>query len=407
MVGLLDDPEAYGQMSDRARLQATRIRLRKRAESIMSFVEEHTPPGLGRTRGEMKPGPVDITAVQKVLILKMRYIGDTVLTTPLIRALRDGFPSARIDIGVNQGSDQILVGHPFIGKLWRFDPNSSSGRFRSGADLVQSIRREKYDLVADLTCNDRTALFSFLSGSPVRIGFQSGRFLKDRVAYTHTLASGLGKIHTVDHHLKIAEFLDLPTPDRHPFLPVLPDRRHNVEATLAREGLSPGEPFVIIHPGARRPYKSWPRPCFARLADAIRTRFDAKVVLSGSREDMPIAGSIEKAMETAPVNLAGKVDLADLPALIQKGLCLIGNDSAPIHIATAVKTPTISLFGPTRWEDWAPRRDSDRVLAAEYPCRPCGHSKKECPLKDEYCMHSIPYEEVWSTLENLFNSGNQ
>ncbi len=349
----------------------------------------------------MKPGPIDIAAVHKVLILKMRYIGDTVLTTPLIRTLKDGLPSARIDIGVNQGSDQILAGHPFIGKLWRFDPTTNSGRFRSGFDFIQSIRREKYDLVADLTCNDRTALFSFLSGSPVRIGYRSGRFLRDRVAYTHTIPSGLGKIHTVDHHLKIAEFLDLPAPDRHPFLPVLPDRRRTVEAKLAREGLSPNEPFVIIHPGARRAYKSWPRPCFARLADAIRTRFDIKVVLSGGREDVPMAASIEAAMESAPVNLAGKMSLADLPALIQKSICLIGNDSAPIHIATAVKTPTISLFGPTRWEDWAPRRDSDRVLAAEYPCRPCGHSRKRCPLEEAYCMSSISYESVWQAVKGM------
>jgi len=353
----------------------------------------------------MNPRPVDITAVQKVLILKMRYIGDTVLTTPLIRALKEGLPSTRTDIAVNQGSDQILDRHPFIGKLWRFDPTSNSGRFRYGAGFIQSIRREKYDLVADLTCNDRTALFTFLSGSPVRIGYQSDRFIRDRVAYTRTIPSGLGKIHTVDHHLRIAEFLNLPISDRHPFLPVLPDRRHTVETRLAQEGLAPNEPFFIIHPGARRPYKSWPRPHFARLADAIRMRFDVKVVLSGSHEDAPMAASIEAAMKTAPVNLAGKVPLADLPALIQRSGCLIGNDSAPIHIATAVKTPTISLFGPTRWEDWAPRRDSDRVLAAEYPCRPCGHSKKECPLEDEYCMHSIPYTDVWSAVEDIFNSG--
>lgn len=351
----------------------------------------------------MKPESVDITAVHKILVLKMRYIGDTVLTTPLIRALKEGLPSTRIDIGVNPGSDQILDGHPIIEKLWRFDPTPNSGRFRSGVDFIQSIRREKYDLVADLTCNDRTALFTFLSGSPVRIGYQSGRFIRDRIAYTHTIPSGLGKIHTVDHHLKIAEFLNLPISDRHPYLPVLPHRRRNVEAKLAQEGLTPNERFVIIHPGARRAYKSWPKTRFARLADAIRTRFDVKVVLSGSREDVPMAASIEAAMETEPVNLAGKVPLAALPALIQRGLCLIGNDSAPIHIATAVKTPTISLFGPTRWEDWAPRRDSDRVLAAEYPCRPCGHSRKRCPLEEAFCMSSISYKSVWQAVKDLLS----
>ena len=353
----------------------------------------------------MKHRPVDIAAVHNILILKMRYIGDTVLTTPLIRALKEGLPSSRIDIGVNQGSDRILDGHPFIGRCWRFDPIPNAGRFRSGIEFIQSIRRQKYDLVADLTCNDRTALFSLLSGSPVRIGYQSGRFIRDRLAYTHLLPSGLGKIHTVDHHLQIAEFLGLPAPDRHPFLPVLPDRRRSIEAKLSEEGFAPNEPFVMIHPGARRAYKSWPLTRFARLADDVRTRFDLKVILSGSREDVPAAASIEAAMKTVPVNWAGKVPLANLPALIQMAFCLIGNDSAPIHIATAVKTPTVSLFGPTRWEDWAPRRDSDRVLAAEYPCRPCGHSNTECPLKDKFCMSSISYKKVWSNVADILYSG--
>lgn len=351
----------------------------------------------------MKPGPVDITAVHKVLILKMRYIGDAVLTTPLIRALKEGLPSARIDIGVNQGSDQILDGHPFIGKCWRFDQTSNAVRFRSGLDFIQSIRREKYDLVADLTCNDRTALFSFLSGSPLRIGYRSGRYFRDRTAYTHTLPSGLGKMHTVDHHLRVADYLGLPVTDRNPSLPVLTERQKRITDMLENEGIRSNEPFVLIHPGARRVYKSWPLHRFARLSDDMYRVFGQKVILCGGQEDRFTVASIVAQMETEPLNWAGKIPLRDLPALIQRGRCLIGNDSAPIHIASAVQTPTISLFGPTRWEDWAPRRDSDRVLAAEYPCRPCGHSRKRCPLEEAYCMSSISYESVWQTVKEMLS----
>ena len=83
---------------------------------------------------------------------------------------------------------------------------------------------------------------------------------------------------------------------------------------------------------------------------------------------------------------------------------LIGNDSAPIHIATAVKTPTVTLFGPTKWECWYPRRKHDRVIAAEYPCRPCGHAKLNCPLGDEFCMSSISFESVWEAVNEILGA---
>jgi ADP-heptose:LPS heptosyltransferase len=91
-----------------------------------------------------------------------------------------------------------------------------------------------------------------------------------------------------------------------------------------------------------------------------------------------------------------------LPALIDQGILLIGNDAAPIHIATAVKTPVVALFGPTRWEDWQPRRSGDVTLFTSLACRPCGHSRPDCPLGGTTCMARIPVETVWKTLEVFF-----
>lgn len=334
----------------------------------------------------------------------MRYIGDTVLTTPLIQALDEGLPFARIDVGVNKGSEQVLFGHPMIGNCWRFPHDSNRKGVKSAVAFIRTIRQEKYDMVVDLTNNDRTALFTFFSGSPLRIGYRNNRYFRDRMVYTHALTPGLGKIHTVDHHLKVAEFLGLPVQDRHPSVPVLPESLGRIEKMLDEEGLGSNEPFVLMHPGARRSYKSWPLLRFARLADDISRTFGVQIILSGSRDDARTTASIQAHMETEALDWAGMIPLRDLPALIKKGLCLIGNDSAPIHIATAVQTPTISLFGPTRWEDWAPRRSSDRVLAAEYPCRPCGHSKSECFLGNDYCMNSISLEKAWAAVKDVLNS---
>jgi ADP-heptose:LPS heptosyltransferase len=103
-------------------------------------------------------------------------------------------------------------------------------------------------------------------------------------------------------------------------------------------------------------------------------------------------------MTARAVNLCGQIALPQLPALIARSELLIGNDSAPIHIATAVNTPVIALFGPTRWENWYPRRDHDVTLTSVYPCRPCGHTKPDCPLGDSFCMSAISMESVWESV---------
>jgi len=107
-------------------------------------------------------------------------------------------------------------------------------------------------------------------------------------------------------------------------------------------------------------------------------------------------------MTCKPVDLSGLVPLHQLPALLRAGTLFIGNDSAPIHVATAVNTPVIALFGPTRWEDWQPRRAHDRTLGIAFPCRPCGHSRPDCPLGQDYCMKQISYEAVWAAIEERF-----
>ncbi|MFW6332152.1 MAG: putative lipopolysaccharide heptosyltransferase III [Thermodesulfobacteriota bacterium] len=341
--------------------------------------------------------------IRKILIIKFRYIGDTVLTTPLIRALKEGIPDAQIDIAVNRGTESMLWGHPFIGKIWTLDYRTFKTNFLYAIHFIRNLQREGYDLTIDLTNNDRSALLSLLTRAQMRIGYQRAYRIRKKLVYTHFIQSALGETHTVDHHLKVARFLGLSIKNRHPEILVERSRAEAVEKRLFDAGINPNDPFVLIHPGARKPYKRWPIERFSQLGDDIIRKFHFRVIIGGGPGDLELCDKLISYMKLEAFNLAGKVPLRDLPALIQRGLCLIGNDSAPIHIATSVKTPTVSLFGPTRWEDWAPRRPTDQVLAAEYPCRPCGHSQKHCPLDTNYCMASISYESVWHAVAKILS----
>ncbi|MDL2270046.1 glycosyltransferase family 9 protein, partial [Desulfosarcina sp. OttesenSCG-928-G17] len=236
-----------------------------------------------------------------------------------------------------------------------------------------------------------------ISGAPIRLGYTgAGRVQKK--AYTHEIPYHFGTIHTVDHHLEMAATLGIPVIDRHPHLEVGDSARKAVRQILQQTGVSENSSFVLIHPGARRWYKSWPMERFSRLADRIMDHYPVQIVLSGGSEDQKACKIIAAGMRHPAVDMSGKIPLSQLPALIRESILLIGNDSAPIHIATAVHTPVIALFGPTRWEDWQPRREQDTILGVSFACRPCGHALPDCRYGDAYCMSEITEEMVWNAV---------
>lgn len=334
----------------------------------------------------------------------MRYIGDTVLITPLLKALKTGIPDAQVDALVNKGTHQVLADNPFLGNTLIFDYQRSKRSFGYTLKFIKNIRNKKYDTVIDLTHNDRASLFTLVSGARRRIGYSSGHLLRRKFCYTDVIDSTFGEIHTVDHHLKPAQVLGITVMDHHPFIAVSEERIIGIEKMLLSEGLEKDEPYVVIHPGARRWYKSWPPERFARLGDGIFQEFGGRVIISGGEADRKVCSFIVGNMKHRGFNLAGRVALSDLPALIKKAVCLVGNDSAAIHIATAVKTPAIALFGPTDWKAWYPRRAHDKVIAVEFPCRPCGHSRADCHLGSDYCMAHISEEDVWAIVKKTIQT---
>lgn len=336
--------------------------------------------------------------MKRILVIKMRYIGDTVLMTPLINTLANSLPTACIDVLVNAQSGPILDNQPGIGRVWTYASLPNAKQLVNVIPLLWKIWRQNYDLVIDLTNNDRSSLFTFCSRARIRIGFQSEHHLRQRLAYTQVIDSYLDTLHTVDHHLKAAEVLGFPIAARQPVLHVSEEQTENIKRQLAVAGINGQQRYMVIHPGARRWYKSWPLERFAQLADRVVRELNIPVVLSGGPTDRNNCRIIIDHAEEKLINLCARVSLFNLPALIKGAVCLVGNDSASIHIATAVTTPTIALFGPTDWKSWQPRGPRDKVIAVELPCRPCGHSNPDCPLGDDYCMGRISFDQVWEAV---------
>lgn len=341
----------------------------------------------------------------RILIIKMRYIGDTLLISPLLKALKDGIPDVFIDVLVNTDTHQVLADNPYLNNIWTFDYNTSRKKFRYNLKFFSHIRRQQYDTVIDLTNNDRSSLITFLSGASLRIGYKKKHFIRQKLLYNKMINQKMRYMHIIDYHLKAAEELGLSLFDRHPFIAVLPEKTRDVERKLYNYiGLQADEPFVIIHPGARRWYKSWPVEKFAMLADSIIDEYNIHVILAGSEDDEACVSKIMSNMKENVIDMVGKVSLSELPAFVKKAVCLIGNDSAAIHIATSVGTPAMAFFGPTDWRCWGPLRDHDRVFAAEFPCRPCGHTHPDCPFGDRYCMSEINFEHIWPEIKDTISA---
>jgi len=340
--------------------------------------------------------------VKHILIIKMRYIGDTVLVTPLLGALKHALPKTRLSFLVNRQSAGIVGNHPHIDNLIVFDYDRAKRDIRYVIKFLLKLRRAGFDMIIDLTRNDRSALFTFISGAPIRMGYEGSSYLWNK-AYTHRRPYTFGKIHTVDHHLLMADALGLSAVDFNPYLVVSEQDIQRIRELFETHKIKVEKPTVIIHPGARRWYKSWPMERFSSIADMLMNHYPVQVVLSGGPEDRKNCDAILKGMQNRGVNLCENVPLEQLPALIHESVLLIGNDSAPIHIATAVNTPVIALFGPTRWEAWQPRRNHDKTLGISFPCRPCGHSRPDCPMGDRYCMSQITEKMVWNAIEDSFH----
>lgn len=337
---------------------------------------------------------------RRILIIKLRYIGDTILTTPLIRALKTDPRIGGIDLLVPEESAVLLRDCPLIDNAIAL-PNEARRSLMFWPRFFQRLRSARYDVAIDLTGSDRSSLLCFMTGAPVRLGYAGPHCFRERFVYTRRIPSVLGCCHTVDHHLKMAEALGVSVETRHPCLPVSPAALTDVTRLLRDSDIGPETRFVVIHPGARRWYKSWPKDRFARLADHIMDAFETRVVLAGGPGDRDACRVIADGMRRTPVNLCGRVPLDRFAALARKAVCLIGNDSAPIHVATAVETPVLALFGPTPPDAWAPRRRRDCIISATFPCRPCGHSRQDCPLGDDYCMSTISYETVRDAVNGI------
>ena len=326
--------------------------------------------------------------MQKILIIKLRYIGDVLLCTPLVRAIREKYPKAHLACLVNPGTDEILRNNPHIDEILLVPPTNLISQLQ----FFREIHARKFDCVLDLTDGDRSAIITAATAAPVKIGFNRENRWRG-VLYSHCIREDCGNMHMIEYHGQALSILGIQAALGQPEV-FVGAQEEEMAQRLMEEGELIGRPWVIIHPTARYWFKAWPSERFASLIDWLAKR-GVPVILVGSEQDKDVGAKIQHIAEHKPISLTGRTTVLELAALMKHCSLFIGNDGGPMHIAAAVGCPVLGIFGPTDPVVWGPRGQRVSVLYKGLDCVPCFHPG--CSKGEESCMRQISVEEVCST----------
>lgn len=335
---------------------------------------------------------IDFTLIKRVLIAKLRHHGDVLLSSPVFSILKEYYPHLEIDAYIYQETLPMLEGHPAISKFLLYDKSWKKlpkyCRFLREWGILRAIRGSSYDLVINLTEGDRGALAAKISGASYAIGFDpqgTGMFQKKK-CYTHVVKHISKPRHTVEKQLDVLRHLGIfpKEEERNLFFHIPEEARLRVNDLLREKGVESGQ-FIHVHPVSRWMFKTLPLKTLVEVLFTLHKQ-GKQVVLTASPDPVECEMN-QKITSLAPfvINFSGIISLKELGAMIEKSLMLLSVDSVPVHIASALKKPTLAIFGPTCEKNWGPWRNPlSKVLAQNICCRPCyqpgcgGSGRSEC-----------------------------
>jgi heptosyltransferase III len=371
--------------------------LRGRAETRPAGppARAHTSPAEPQP---LAPAPWDWSAVRRVLVVRLRSIGDAVLATPSLHALRRFLPHARVDVLLEDWVAPLFEISKDVDRVVTVERGNAAARVR----VARSLRAERYDVVYNLHGGSTAALLTRATGAPRRVGYRDYAY-----AALHTHAAppsaelwGRAPTHSVEQQLALLGWTGVPVTDRPATrLAVAPEASGRIAHRLRAEGIEDGEPFALIHPAAAFESKTWAVENFARIAEHVSARHVRVVAIAAPRE----SAVIESLRGHARSPLASFTDLSlpEVAALAARARLFVGNDSGVAHIAGAVGAPSVVVFGSSNVAHWRPWSTAPaEVVREEMPCAPCpGYTCSEFAAPE--CIRRVTPERVVAAVERV------
>jgi heptosyltransferase-3 len=354
------------------------------------------------------PDAIEPAQLRRALVVKLRHHGDVLLSGPVFSSLKAAAPDCEIDALIFADTAAMLAEHPAIdqihciGRDWK--KLGALAQLRHEWRLLQTLRSRQYDLIIHLTDHPRGAWLARLIKPRWAVAPQRAKGEKWwKKSFTHLYRTvGGGRRHTVDTHLDALRRLGIQPTTESRALRMVPgsEAQAHVDGLLAQHALQTGQ-FIQLHPASRWFFKCWPATLNAQLLKALTARGE-HIVITGApdeREQKMVDAIIAEA-GVPVVNLAGQLSLRQLAALTSRAKLFVGVDSAPMHIAAAVGTPCVALFGPSGDKEWGPWMVKSETVSSTHSCRPCGLDGCGGGKVSE-CLYAIGVQQVLNAIDRV------
>ncbi|OGS34540.1 MAG: lipopolysaccharide heptosyltransferase II [Elusimicrobia bacterium RIFOXYB2_FULL_49_7] len=329
-------------------------------------------------------------------------MGNAILYSPVIKALAERYPNAVIDILVgNRAAEEAVRGLPGVREILLFRRDAS---LTQSLSLFHLLKKKKYDLylTSFLDKSLKVALLGFLLRIPRRIGFACGWW---KALYTdHALINE--KQHEVEYNLDLLKLLSISSADDRTEVVISPEDTSFAIRFLAELGRDKNKPLISMHPGSGsdigKGVKRWPAERFAQVADMLSAYCNAQILILGGKEEEGLARQVAAFMSEKPLIATGKTTVKQTAALLQQCRLFLSNDSGLMHLAAALNTPVVAIFGPTlHWKNY-PWKVPYKLMRKDVGCNPC-YSFKTIQCKEPKCLLAITVDEVSRAAEGLLN----
>lgn len=338
--------------------------------------------------------------MKNILIIQTAFLGDLVLTTPLIREVYKKYNPCKVSVLVNKGSEDILKNNPYIHKIISLDKSKIKKSIIQFLKFAYKLKEEMFDIVISPHFSYRSSIISFLTRSKIRIGYQESGF---SILHTKKVSRPTKGIHEVDKLFGLIYKKEEYPKEKRPEIFFNDNTIQQTKEYLKKNHLFPSN-FIVFSPSSVWETKRMPEEKFIELAKLILENTNYSIVITGSKKDLHLSKKIETNLSNNRViNTTAETDLISLACLISLAKAIVSNDSSPVHFASAFNIPTIAIFGATV-TDFGYTPLSEKHYIAEVKgleCRPCGiHGGNRCPQKHFSCMLKQDVSDIFNNLKN-------
>ena len=345
---------------------------------------------------------------KKILIVKMSAIGDVIHTLPALNAIRRQFPDAWITWLVEEAAADIVSGHGALDRVivskrkeWIKELFSlkCSHALKSIRNFIKEFRNTQYDMIIDFQTLLKSGIMVMLAKGDQKIGFDKGmeHAESSHIFYHRRVSPVSMEIHALERGLLLLRSLNIPCKKIEYKIPVTNRDKQDIDNLLMRKDLDPEKPVICINPQATWGTKLWDNKKFAILGDTLKREYHAQIVFTGGKSDQGAVKKIISMMKLQGINFAGLTTLKNLAALYEKASLLITTDTGPMHLAAAMGTKIVAVFGPTAPWRTGPHGRNNVVVRSKIDCSPC--FKRECSTKK--CMKNISVDDVMKGVKQL------